>query len=134
MGDPRDTSGLPDILRPENLPPAFETLNAAAQEAIESGAVTALGNAPGEVGVAQAPRALQAQTTAPVVNALVWMRDVSPEAGEQGVPAELRDTPPSGQVSASPIDASETRPQHRQAGVSPGNAEAEDPDWDHLGG
>ncbi|HEY9898164.1 MAG TPA: hypothetical protein V6D00_03175 [Pantanalinema sp.] len=134
MGDARDASGLPDILKPENLPPEFATLNAEAREEIALGEVSDLGNAPCEVGVVQAPRPLQAQTTAPVVNALAWMRDITPLAGEDGLPAELRDTSPSGQVSQVPIEEGEALLRHRQSGVSPGNAEAEDPDWDHLGG
>jgi hypothetical protein len=109
MDDARDTSGLPDILKPENLPPEFKSLNPEAHE-------------------------VQAQTTAPAVNSLAWMRDVSPDASEEGVPAELRDTPPSGEVSQPPLDEGQPFPSHHQPGVSPGNAEAEDPDWDHLGG
>ncbi|MNY12437.1 hypothetical protein D3C86_1455180 [compost metagenome] len=69
-----------------------------------------------------------------MVNALAWMRDVAPADSEEGVPAELRDTPPSGEVSRAPLSEGEARAPHRQPGVSPGNAEAEDPDWDHLGG
>lgn len=134
MGETRDASGLPDILKPENLPPEFRTLNAAAREAIAQGAVTDLGNAPGEVGALQEPRPRQAQMTAPAINSLAWMRDVAPEDSEAGVPAELRDTPPSGEVSRLPISEGEACAPHRQPGVSPGNAEAEDPDWDHLGG
>lgn len=134
MDEVRDASGLPDILKPENLPPEFQTLNPEARAAIASGTVTDLGNAPGEVGAAQVPRPLQAQTTAPAINALAWMRGISPEDSEAGVPAELRDTPPSGEVSRLPILDGEACPPHHQPGVSPGNAEAEDPDWDHLGG
>jgi hypothetical protein len=45
-----------------------------------------------------------------------------------------RSTPPSGLTSGAMIFPGEIPPAHEQAGVSPGNADAESDDWDHLGG
>lgn len=127
-GLPRD---LPEPIERRNLPPEFQELNRDVQEQIANGSTTEFGNGPGEVGTAQEPRPLQAQTTAPRVNSLAWMSGIDPPAAEDGVPAELRDTPQSALDSMEPIFEGEHPARHRQPGVSPGNAEAEDEDPDH---
>jgi hypothetical protein len=65
------------------------------------------------------------------VGSLAWMRDVAPPPAEEGAPAPLRVTPPSEDTSIDlRPDLSPSRPYH-QAGVSPGNAEADEEDWEH---
>lgn len=131
MADPRRPGNLPEHRAPEDLPPEFQDLNQDARDQIASGATTDLGNGPGIVGDPQEPRPLQSQTTAPKVNSLAWMRGIDPLPAEDGVPAELRDTPQSALDSMVPIFPEERMTSHRQSGVSPGNAEAEDEDPDH---
>lgn len=122
---------LPDLIAPQDLPPEFRDLNRDVREQIANGSTTDLGNGPGTVGAPQEPRPVQAQTMAPKVNSLAWMRGIEPPPAEDGLPAELRDTPESALDSLEPIFEGERPPTHRQAGVSPGNAEAEDEDPDH---
>ena len=122
------TSEVPEILRPENLPPEFQTLNSAARQELASGAVNDLGNAPTIVGKIQPLAAHQSQTKEPMVNSLTWMKGIAPPDAEAGVPVQLRDTPASGEIL---LGGDEVRPHHRQTGVSPGNAEAEEEDWEH---
>lgn len=128
QGRPQD---LPERIQSQDLPPEFQELNRDAREQIANGSTTILGNGPGVVGPAQEPRPLQAQTTAPKVNSLAWMRGIEPLPAEDGVPAELRDTPQSALDSVVPIFPTEKVMPHRQSGVSPGNAESEDEDLDH---
>jgi len=122
---------LPELIAPRNLPPEFQELNRDVLEQLANGSTTDLGNGPGEVGAPQEPRPVQAQTTAPKVNSLAWMRGIEPPPAEDGMPAELRDTPQSALDSVEPIFEGEHPTKHRQSGVSPGNAEAEDEDPDH---
>lgn len=120
-----DRTDVPDILKPANLPPEFQELNADARAEFANGSVTDLGNAPGGPGT---------PASGPPVASLAWMRDLEPPPAEDGVPAELRDTPPSALTSEVPIYEGDRPPSHRQSGVSPGNAESEDFDWDHPSG
>ncbi len=122
---------MANLGRSQDLPPEFQELNRDVREQIDNGSTTALGNGPGVVGAPQEPRPLQAQTQAPKVNSLAWMSGIEPPPAEDGVPAELRDTPQSALDSLVPIFPDEHPAQHRQSGVSPGNAEAEDEDPDH---
>lgn len=63
-------------------------------------------------------------------------RETAPILDEMAVDVTLanRSTPPSGMTSGGMIFPDEVQPCHEQAGVSPGNADAESDDWDHLGG
>lgn len=131
MADRRRPKDLPAHAEPAQLPPEFQELNQDAQDQIANGSTTLLGNGPGLVGAPQDPRPMQAQTTAPRVNSLAWMRGIEPLPSEDGVTAELRDTPQSALDSMVPILPGERVAPHRQSGVSPGNAESENEDPDH---
>lgn len=131
MADRGRHQDLPELIEPRNLPPEFQELNADVREQIANGSTTDLGNGPGQVGEVQEPRPLQSQTTAPGVNSLAWMSGIEPLPVEDGVPAELRDTPQSALESMAPIFPDEHPTPHRQSGVSPGNSEAENEDPDH---
>lgn len=63
-------------------------------------------------------------------------RQTEPILDEMAVDVTLADrsTPPSGLTSGAMIFPDEPQEVHEQAGVSPGNADAESDDWDHLGG
>lgn len=50
------------------------------------------------------------------------------------VTLDARSTLPSGMTSGSMIFPEDHPVAHEQVGVSPGNADAESADWDHLGG
>lgn len=50
------------------------------------------------------------------------------------VSLEARSTLPSGMTSGAMIFPEDRQVAHEQVGVSPGNADAESEDWDHLGG
>lgn len=128
-----ETSGISASQQMENLPPQFHELNADARQELANGSVNDLGNGPTVVGTPQPLAARQSQTVTPVVNSLAWMRGIDPPQTEEGVPMQLRDTPSSGVVSSptsgqAPMSSTKA---HRQAGVSPGNAEAEEEDWEH---
>lgn len=56
---------------------------------------------------------------------------LEPPPADVSVPDEARETLPSGLDSRGPLFEGEHPQPHLQAGVSPGNAEAEDEDWDH---
>lgn len=63
-------------------------------------------------------------------------RATEPILDEMAVDVTLADrsTPPSGLTSGAMIFPEEKLEPHEQIGVSPGNADAESDDWDHLGG
>ncbi|MNK42852.1 hypothetical protein D3C87_615440 [compost metagenome] len=63
-------------------------------------------------------------------------RQTEPILDEMAVDVTVADrsTPPSGLTSGPMIFPDEPQRAHEQAGVSPGNADAESDDWDHLGG
>lgn len=124
------------ILLPEDLPPEFRHLNPDAQRELANGSVNILGNAPTIVGIPYPLAARQSQTIVPEINSLTWMRGIEPPSTEAGVPAQLRDTPASHVFSGSSCGSEQDPPHaaHRQAGVSPGNAEAEEEDWEHPSG
>lgn len=134
MSDPKnDQSQEMGCHAPEFPAPEWERSDAETQH--EQGSVNACGNMPLDVGEPQRPRALQAQTVAPEEGSLAWSSGMMPPDADHGVPEELRTTPPSSVTSSESIFPEEgTPPKHRQSGVSPGNADAENPDWDHLGG
>jgi len=63
-------------------------------------------------------------------------RQSEPILDEMAVDVTLADrsTPPSGLTSGAMIFPDEPQEVHEQVGVSPGNADAESDDWEHLGG
>ena len=63
-------------------------------------------------------------------------RQTEPILDEMAVDVTVADrsTPPSGLTSGAMIFPEDPVHVHEQIGVSPGNADAESDDWDHLGG
>lgn len=126
----------PEILESqllESLPPEYNELNSDARQELANGSVNNLGNGPTFVGPPQPLAPRQSQTVTPAINSLAWMRGIEPPTSEAGVPAKLRDTPASHMISMF-ASGQEREPRivvHHQPGVSPGNAEAEEEDWDH---